>query len=230
VKAILKHNLKKKLLFVFSFLLLLAFYFCLPKPLFRSEFSTVVFDKEHKLLSARIAGDGQWRFPSSNKIPSKFETCLLEFEDHYFYRHPGINVGSLLKAFYKNLRSTKKKKVGGSTITMQLVRISRENPKRTYLEKVIELFIALRIELSFSKREILEFYANNAPFGGNVVGIEAASWRYFARSPQQLSWAESAMLAVLPNAPSLIYPGKNHEDIIKKEKFIIEKVISKKEN
>jgi penicillin-binding protein 1C len=228
VKAILKHNLKKKSLFVFFFLLLLAFYFCLPKPLFRSEFSTVVFDKEHKLLSARIAGDGQWRFPSTNKIPSKFETCLLEFEDHYFYRHPGINVGSLLKAFYKNLRSSKKKKVGGSTITMQLVRISRENPKRTYLEKVIELFIALRIELSFSKREILEFYANNAPFGGNVVGIEAASWRYFARSPQQLSWAESAMLAVLPNAPSLIYPGKNHEILLKKRNLLLKKLYLKK--
>ena len=202
---------------------MLVFYLCLPKPLFDHKFSTVVYDSNHKLLSARIATDGQWRFPSKSKIPAKYETCLLEFEDHYFYRHPGVNIGSLLKAFYKNMNSNKKK-VGGSTITMQLVRISRDHPKRTYVEKLFELFIALRLEFSFSKKEILHFYANNAPFGGNVVGIQAASWRYFGRSSQQLSWAESAMLAVLPNAPSLIYPGKNHDILFKKRNALLKKL------
>lgn len=185
----------------------------------------MIYDRQHKLLSARIAEDGQWRFPSTHKIPARFETSLLEFEDRYFYSHPGINIGSLLKAFYKNISS--KKKIGGSTITMQLVRISRENPGRTYLEKVIELFIALRLECTFNKKEILHYYADNAPFGGNVVGIEAASWRYFARSPHQLSWAESAMLAVLPNAPSLIYPGKNHVLLLKKRNALLKKLYLK---
>ena len=228
MRTILNYILARKIRFAILFLLVLPFYWCLPKPLFKAEFSTVIYDRQHKLLSARIAADGQWRFPSTKKIPSKFETSLLEFEDHYFYSHPGINVVSLVKAFYKNITSTRKKKVGGSTITMQLVRISRSNPKRTYLEKVIELFIALRLEFSFSKTEILHFYANNAPFGGNVVGIEAASWRYFARSPQQLSWAESAMLAVLPNAPSLIYPGKNHLLLLKKRNALLKKIYLKK--
>lgn len=186
----------------------------------------MVYDQQHQLLSARIADDGQWRFPSDKSIPAKFETCLLEFEDHYFYNHPGINIFSLLKAFYRNI-STDKKKIGGSTITMQLVRISRENPKRTYREKVIELIIALRLESAFSKKEILQFYASNAPFGGNVVGMEAASWRYFGRSPHRLSWAESAMLAVLPNAPSLIYPGKNHDRLLAKRNLLLKKLLIK---
>jgi len=227
VQRILNYIFKRKLSFGLLFVLMILFYFCLPNPLFKNEFSTVVYDKQHKLLNARIADDGQWRFPASSNIPAKFESCLLAFEDHYFYRHPGINIVSLLKAFYKNITNTHKKKVGGSTITMQLVRISRKNPSRTYVEKVIELCIALRIEFSFSKKEILEFYTNNAPFGGNVVGLEAASWRYFGRSPQQLSWAESAMLAVLPNAPSLIYPGKNHLLLLKKRNALLKKIYLK---
>jgi penicillin-binding protein 1C len=226
LKTIVNYILKRKIRFSVLFLLLLLFYFCLPKPLFKNKYTTVVYDHQHQLLSARIADDGQWRFPSSNSIPSKFETCLLEFEDHYFYNHPGVNIFSLLKAFYRNI-STHKKKIGGSTITMQLVRISRENPKRTYREKLIELVIALRLESAFSKREILQLYASNAPFGGNVVGVEAASWRYFGRSPYQLSWAESAMLAVLPNAPSLIYPGKNHNSLLKKRNALLKKLLTK---
>lgn len=206
---------------------LILFYFCLPKPLFNQHYSTVVYDRHHELLNARIADDGQWRFPSNNYIPPKFEKCLLEFEDHYFYRHPGINIVSLVKAFYRNI-STSKKKIGGSTITMQLVRISRKNPKRTYLEKCIEMILALRLELAFDKKQILHFYADNAPFGGNVVGIEAAAWRYFGRSANQLSWAESAMLAVLPNAPSLIYPGKNHDLLLNKRNGLLKKILSKK--
>lgn len=214
------------MLFFALFCLLLLFYFSLPQPLFKSRYSTVIYDRHHQLLNARIAEDGQWRFISSKNLPNKFEKCLLEFEDHYFYNHPGINIFSLLKAFYRNI-STNKKKIGGSTITMQLVRISRENPKRTYFEKCIELIIALRLELAYSKKEILLHYANNAPFGGNVVGIEAAAWRYFGRSSNQLSWAESAMLAVLPNAPSLIYPGKNHISLLKKRNALLKKIYLK---
>ena len=183
----------------------------------------MVYDRNHQLLSARIADDGQWRFPGGSGVPKKFEVSLLTFEDRYFYHHPGVNFVSILKAFYRNI-TTNHKKSGGSTITMQLARISRENPTRTYTEKVVEMIIALRIELAFSKKEILKFYANNAPFGGNVVGIEAAAWRYFGRSPEQLSWAESAMLAVLPNAPALIYPGKNHDLLLQKRNKLLNKL------
>ena len=200
---------RRKLLSACLFLIGIVFYFSLPKPLFTSAYSTVICDSNNKLLSARIAKDGQWRYPQIDSLSPKFKICLIQFEDKYFEYHPGFNIVSISKAFIKNFKR-KKRKSGGSTITMQLVRIIRGNPSRTYFEKMLEIWIAVRIECTYSKKSIINYYASNAPFGGNVVGIQAASWRYFGRSPENLSWAESAMLAVLPNAPSLIYPGRNH--------------------
>jgi penicillin-binding protein 1C len=221
-----KFFLSRKLWFSLAFFLLTVFYFSLPDPLFNSPFSTVVYDRDMQLLNARIATDGQWRFPHSEVISEKFETCLLEFEDQYFYQHPGVNLVSLTKAFYKNL-SGEGKRIGGSTLTMQLVRLSRGNRERTYLEKLIECWMAFRIECSYKKKSILSYYANNAPFGGNVVGIRTASWRYFGKEAQHLSWAESALLAVLPNAPSLIYPGKNHGRLLQKRNALLKRLYQK---
>src|SRR5690606_18131504 len=96
--------------------------------------------------------------------------------------------------------------------------------KRTYWEKVRELVLATRLELGYSKEDILKLYASHAPFGGNVVGLEAAAWRYFGIQPSQLSWAEAATLAVLPNAPSLIYPGKNQAKLLKKRNRLLHKL------
>ena len=188
-------------------------------------YSTVVEDKNGELLSATIANDGQWRFPPSDSIPYKFRTAIRLFEDEYFNYHPGINPLSLLRAFRQNWQSAKVKS-GGSTITMQLIRISRRK-QRTYWQKIIELILALKIELKYSKKEIFSLYTANAPFGGNVVGLEAASWRYYGRYPHLLSWAEAATLAVLPNAPSLIYPGKNQIKLLKKRNFLLKKLYSK---
>ena len=189
-------------------------------------YSTVVEDKNGELLSATIASDGQWRFPPSDSIPFKFRTSIRLFEDEYFNAHPGFNPFSLLRAFKQNWGSNKVKS-GGSTITMQLIRISRRK-QRTYWQKLIEIILALKTELRYSKKEIFSLYAANAPFGGNVVGLEAASWRYYGRSPHLLSWAEAATLAVLPNAPSLIYPGKNQIKLFKKRNFLLRKLYFKK--
>ena len=105
----------------------------------------------------------------------------------------------------------KKKKIsrGASTIPMQLIRLSRKNKKRSYNEKIKESLLALRLELSYSKKEIMNLYASHAPFGGNIVGIEAASWRYFGHSSNDLSWAEGALLAILPNSPIKGYVNKD---------------------
>ena len=103
--------------------------------------------------------------------------------------------------------------------------MSRKGQSRTYFEKLKELILATRLELRSSKQNILNLYASHAPFGGNVVGLEAASWRYFNRPSSQLSWAESATLAVLPNAPSLIYPGKNQEQLLKKRNRLLKKLL-----
>lgn len=203
--------------------LFLWFWLCLPSPLFNESYSTLLRDNDGGLLSAKIADDGQWRFPQSHELNPKFVKSLVLFEDQYFYIHNGINPASVWRAFRQN-RKAGRIVSGGSTITMQLVRLIRKNKPRTYYEKSLELIMALRIELSYSKTEILNLYASHAPFGSNVVGVEAASWRYFGRTLDKLSWAECATLAVLPNTPSLIYPGKNQEKLLAKRNRLLKRL------
>ena len=214
-----------------AFLIVLGFFTwflcCLPNPLFKDSYSVILNDNEGNLLSAKIAQDGQWRFPENKNLNPKFSKCILAFEDEYFYHHPGINPVSIWRAFKQNNKAGKVVS-GGSTITMQLTRLMRKNQKRTYKEKLIELIWALRIELTYSKAEILKLYESHAPFGTNVVGIDAASWRYFGRGPSKLSWAECATLAVLPNSPSIIYPGRNQERLrLKRNKLLLKLVTLK---
>ncbi|MEX0290997.1 MAG: penicillin-binding protein 1C [Flavobacteriaceae bacterium] len=221
--AFIQKHPKKLLL---SIILLIAYYFCLPEPLFNTPISTVIESREGKLLGAKIADDGQWRFPLSDSIPSKFRTCLLQFEDAHFYKHPGFNPVSMFKAISANISAGKVVR-GGSTLTQQVIRLSRKK-KRSYWEKFVELILATRLEFRYSKEEILRLYAGNAPYGGNVVGLEMAAWRYFGLQPNQLSWAESATLAVLPNAPSLIYPGKNQSRLLEKRDKLLQKLLIEK--
>jgi penicillin-binding protein 1C len=107
---------------------------------------------------------------------------------------------------------------------MQVIRLSRKGQSRTLWEKFIEMTLAIRLEISVSKEEILTLFASHAPFGGNVVGLETASWRYFGRGPEQLSWSEIAMLAILPNSPALIHPGKNREQLLLKRNELLDKL------
>lgn len=204
-------------------LLVLVYYFCLPGRLFDSAYSTIIESNDGKLLGAKIADDGQWRFPEPDSIPHKFKTCIVAFEDQYFYKHFGVNPIAVWNAFRQNQKAGKVVR-GGSTLTQQVIRLSRENKQRTYGEKFIEAILATRLEFRFSKERILELYAAHAPFGGNVVGLEMAAWRYFGIKPHQLSWAEAATLAVLPNAPSLIYPGKNQEILLRKRNRLLQKL------
>ncbi len=203
------------------------FLFCLPKPLFNDSYSVILNDRDGNLLSAKIAKDGQWRFPESKTLNPKFVYSILAFEDEYFFQHKGINPFSIYRAFKQN-RKAGKVVSGGSTITMQLTRLIRQNQKRTYYEKFIEIILALRLELTYSKSEILQLYASHAPFGTNVVGVEAASWRYFGRALSELSWSECATLAVLPNSPSIIYPGKNQDKLKQKRDRLLYKLLKLK--
>lgn len=206
-----------------SLALFMVFVFCLPKNLFDKPHSTVLYASNGELLSAIIADDGQWRFPHTDTVSYKFKAALLLFEDQYFYDHNGVYLPSLVRAIYQNITSGKVVS-GASTLTMQVVRLSRDNPPRTVREKFMEMLRAMRLEWRYSKDEILALYASNAPFGGNVVGLDAAAWRYFGRTPDQLSWAEAATLAVLPNAPALIYPGKNQERLLAKRNRLLQKL------
>lgn len=200
----------------------LVFWFSLPNPLFKAPTSFVLEANKGELLSAGIAEDGQWRFPVRDTLPEKFAKCITTFEDKRFYYHPGIDPFALARAVKVNF-SNKRTVSGASTITMQVIRLST-NKHRTYWQKFKEMMLAFRLELSYSKHEILALYAANAPFGGNVVGLEAASWRYFNRSPDRLSWGEMAMLAVLPNAPNLIHPGKNRPLLLKKRNALLDQL------
>jgi penicillin-binding protein 1C len=201
--------------------ILVAFIFCLPSKLFNDSYSVVINDRHGNLLNAKIASDGQWRFPMSDSIPYRFKECLINFEDKRFAYHPGIDLLAIAEAAKTNLRSNKVKR-GGSTLTMQLMRLSRKGKDRNLLNKFIEMTMALRFEITHSKKEIINLYASHAPFGRNVVGLEAASWRYFGKKASQLSWAESALLAVLPNAPSLIHLSKNRELLVKKRNRLLQ--------
>jgi len=214
---------KRNGIIIIVVLFAIAYYFCLPSTLFSVPSATVIQSKDGHLLSARIADDQQWRFPEIDSVPYKFKTCILEFEDAYFYYHPGYNPVSMFKATVSNIKEGRIVR-GGSTITQQVIRLSRQGNPRTYFEKGVELILATRAELKYTKDELLRLYASHAPFGGNVVGLEMASWRYFGLSSDQLSWAESATLAVLPNAPALIYPGRNKSALRKKRDFLLNKL------
>lgn len=207
-------------------ILFIAWWLCLPSELFDAPTATVVTSSKGQLLGARIASDGQWRFPAVDSVPYRFKECVLYFEDEYFYEHPGINPISTAKALWANLTTDQRR--GGSTITQQIMRLAHHNPKRTYFEKFIESLQATRLEAQFSKDEILRLYASHSPFGGNVVGLETASWRYFGFSASELSWGQAAALAILPNAPSLIFPGKNEKILKTKRDALLKKLFQNK--
>lgn len=197
----------------------------LPQPMFQDSYSTVLEDRSGKLLNASLAADGQWRFPPGNPVPDKFSRAICLFEDKRFYSHWGVDLRSLTRAIRQNWNAGKVVS-GGSTISMQVIRLSRKDKARTVFEKLVELVLATRLELKYTKNEILELYAAHAPFGGNVVGIEAACWRYFGRDAAELSWSEAALLAVLPNNPALIHPGKNREALSAKRNRLLQRLMA----
>ncbi len=193
------------------------------------QYSKVIRDEHGKNLRVFLSNQDQWCFPTEDSIviPDKLKTAVLTFEDNYFQWHPGVNPVSVLKAARLNL---KKGKVvsGASTITMQVARI-RGRHSRTWGYKLMEMFQALKIELHYSKKSILKLYLDHAPYGSNIIGYRAASARYFRKAPNELSWAEASLLAVLPNAPSLVSPLSNPEILRKKRNALLKRLLQKKE-
>jgi len=199
----------------------------LDGPLFNDGVSKVVYDREGQLLGASIAPDGQWRFPERKDVPIKFTHAALQYEDRRYFFHRGIDPIAVARAIYLNIKHGSIIS-GASTITMQVARMSRKNRPRNFLQKGIETAMALFLEMNHSKKEILALYASHAPFGGNVVGLDAASWRYFSKLPEMLTWAESATLAVLPNAPGLIHPGRNRSSLLQKRNELLQRLYEEK--
>jgi penicillin-binding protein 1C len=220
-------HLKTKIKLLILVLLLIWFYFSLPKTLFNAPTSYILEDKNGELLNATIAADGQWRFPFNEKVPKKFTDCITTFEDKRFFYHPGVDPIAFGRAVKKNINGRGSTQ-GGSTITMQVIRLSEKNSNRNIWNKLEESILAIRLECRYTKRKILALYASNAPFGGNVVGLDAAAWRYYGNNPDKLSWGQMATLAVLPNAPSLVHPGKNREALLRKRNSLLNKLLQEK--
>lgn len=196
---------------IFILLAMLLFYLAipLPDPLFPQDYSTVVTDRNGQILRAFLNRNEQWLLPPRPDlpIPEKLKIAVLHYEDRYFYFHPGVNPAAVLRALYQNL-SAGRTVSGASTITMQVARLIR--PKTRHVgNKLLEMLQAAKLELRCRKGEILARYLNHAPYGGNIVGYQAAALRYFRKLPEQLTWGEAATLAVLPNAPGLISPDIN---------------------
>lgn len=211
----------------------IAFWRLAPSPLFDAPLSAVLVARDGSLLGARIASDGQWRFPPLARVPDKYRAAVLTYEDKRFLRHFGVDPLAVLRAVRLNLEH-RRVVSGASTVTMQLARLARaprssgeggdRRQRRDFASKLADAALALRLEAQFDKEEILALYASHAPFGGNVVGLEAASWRYFGRDPAQLSWAEAATLAVLPNQPALVTPGRNRARLQDKRDRLLQRL------
>jgi penicillin-binding protein 1C len=203
--------------------ILLVFFIALAWPMrspFPNCYSTLIFDKENQLLRVFLAEDDQVRFPPpEGHLPEKYQACLLNYEDRRYFYHPGVDPVSLVGAVITNMKSGTRIR-GGSTLTMQVARLS--NPKeRTYWNKLREMWIALRLNCHFSKNRILHEYAAHVPMGGNIVGIEAASYAYYGKSWNSLTWAEAALFVVLPNSPSQINPKKSRTRLIEKRNQLL---------
>ena len=200
-----------------------ALYFLtpLPRPLFAPDYSTLIIARDSQLLRAFLNRDQQWCFPpdTSLAVPAKLRTAVLHFEDRRFYRHLGVDPLALGRALYQNAAAGAVKS-GASTITMQVARLMRPK-ERTYVNKAFETLLSLKIELYYAKDEILRLYLDHAPYGGNIVGYQAAAHKYFRKPPDELTWSEAATLAVLPNAPGLVSPTANPQQLVQKRNRLL---------
>jgi penicillin-binding protein 1C len=204
----------------FSLLFVLCFNL-LPKKDY--SYSFAIYDRSERLLCASLSSEQTYHLPLSDKINQFYKSASIVYEDKSFFLHFGLDFSSIFRSFFLNIKNQKVLS-GASTITMQVARILCKNEKRTYLQKIKESLIALLLELKYTKNEIFSLYASNAPFGGNVVGVDAASFRYFSASQENLSVSEATVLAVLPNQPSLVTLAKKRKRLKEKRDSLLKKL------
>lgn len=181
------------------------------------RYSQVVLDDRDNIIGAYLNSEEQWQIKGV-EIPPRLKLAVLNYEDRKFYSHNGVDYLAIVRAVKTNL--LEKRRVGASTITMQGVKLYKRR-ERTYLSKIEEIIESYKLEKYLSKDEILELYLNNAPYGSNIVGYETASQLYFGKSAKNLTWAEGATLAVLPNSPGLIWIEKNRDRLLNKRNNLL---------
>ena len=192
-----------------AFWLLLGFQDC-PHPLEGRDFSRMVLDRDGSLMRLTTTSDQKYRIRMPvSEVPGEALESILQYEDRWFWYHPGINPASVLRAGLSMLAGGRR--LGGSTITMQVARLAYGLTTNTVKGKLRQMYLALLLERHFSKAEILEAYFNLAPYGGNVEGLAAAARIYFHKSPPQLSLAESEALMLVPQNPVRRRPSSTNK-------------------
>ncbi len=188
--------------------------------------STKIYDRTGKNLLYDVFKDVKRTVIPYEEIPLHIKNATVIIEDENFYQHNGISIEGILRAFTTNLKHGKIKGQGGSTITQQLVKNSFLTPEKTFTRKIKEAIIALKIERVFSKEKILTLYLNEIPYGGTNYGIESASQSFFNKQAKNLTLAESAYLAAIPQRPTYYSPYGSHIDELEERKtFILEKML-----
>ncbi|NWC85853.1 peptidoglycan glycosyltransferase PbpC [Pseudomonas reactans] len=179
-----------------------------PLPLPKDDLARVVLAEDGTPLWRFADANGVWRYPvQTSDVSPYYLDALLTYEDRWFYQHPGVNPLALARATWQNLTGARVVS-GGSTLSMQVARLLDPH-SRTFHGKLRQLWRTAQLEWHLSKAEILNLYLNRAPFGGTLQGVAAASWAYLGKSPAQLTHAEAALLAVLPQAPSRLRPDRH---------------------
>ncbi|MEO5673711.1 MAG: penicillin-binding protein 1C [Chitinophagales bacterium] len=177
------------------------------------SYSKIITASDGSVLHAFLSSDEKWRMKTElNEITPLLKRTIIEKEDKYFYYHPGINPVAVARALINNVTHGKKTS-GASTLTMQVARMVDRKP-RTYSNKLVEMLRAFQLELHYSKDEILQLYLNLVPYGGNIEGVKSAALMYFGQAPDYLSLAQVVSLAIIPNRPSSLIPGKNNDVIV----------------
>ena len=223
-------NVKKTVWVLFPLAVIVLFIianwcFPLPKERLHPPPSRIVLDRNGEWLRAFLANDGMWRMSENNNTVSPLlHQAMLTAEDKWFYYHFGINPVSITTALYDNIKAGEVVR-GGSTITMQLARLM-EPKARNVPNKLIEMFRAIQLELAYSKSEILNFYFNMLPYGGNIVGTGAASRLYFNKPQHAISLGEAALLAAIPNSPEGLRPDKFPENARKARAKILDRLLA----
>ncbi len=173
-----------------------------------SRLSREVLDRDGTLLRAYLTADGFFRLPVAvEDVDPRYLTTLIAYEDKRFWQHHGVDVLAVLRAAWQAVTNGRVVS-GASTLTMQVARLLEPRP-RTLWTKLVEMFRAVQLERRFSKQQILSMYLTLAPFGGNLEGVRAATLRYFARPPKELTIGEAALLVALPQAPSRLRPDRH---------------------
>lgn len=225
IKNVFNNN-KKLFIYCFSVLIfILLVWIILPaKTIYPNNYSKLIYDCNGNLLKAFLTSDEQFRFPpSKDSLPQKYVDCVLAFEDKRFYNHWGVDIFAIFNAMRMNFKAGSIVR-GGSTITMQLARLLKPK-KRTLINKLFESFTAVKFDFVYSKADILKAYAVHVPMGGNVVGIESAAHRYLRKKLSEITWAEAALLAILPNTPTALNLKKNRINLKKKRDRLLKQLL-----